>query len=70
MSGSNIPSLVLEAAEVGHALNMLTSLISSVEGHIEELLIDGLWPEDPWASAGKSAGPCHYVVHSGLTMLS
>ena len=69
MGGSNVSRLVLEAAEVGHALHVMTTLISSVEGHIKELVIDGLWPEDLWDSAGKSAGTCHYVVQSGIINL-
>ena len=70
MGGRNVPSRVLEATEVGHALHMMTTLISSVEGHIEELLIDGLWPEDLWASVRKSAGTCHIVVQSQLVHLA
>ena len=49
---------------------MLTRVISSVEGHIEEFLIDCLWPKDLLAKVRKSAGTRHLVVEYGLVNLA
>ena len=70
MGCGNVPSCVLEATEVCHALHVVTRDISSVEGHIEELLIDRLWPEDRSASVRKSAGTCRLVVEYELVNLA
>ena len=60
--GRNIAALVLESTEERHTLDMLARLISGVVGHIEELLIDRLWPEDLGALDGKVAGTWRRLV--------
>ena len=54
---------ILVATNIGHALHVLSRIITAVESHIHELLVDGIGPEDLQAGVGKDAGIHLWVVH-------